>query len=664
MLHPLRRRDDGTFEQVSWDSALDDIARRLRAIWDQDGGAGLGHYLGNPPGFSYSTPVWSGLWCSRLGVVHQFTAGSQDVNSRFVASKLLYDAASQLPFPDLPRTDFLFMLGANPHVSHGSVIKAPRIKEELKAIVERGGRVVVVDPRRTETARAYEHVAVRPDGDAWLLLSMLHVIFDEHLVDRTALAEQTTGVAWLEQVVGDFAPEVTEVESHVAPDVVRDLARAFATAPTAAAYGRTGACLGRHGTLVNYLLDALSIVTGNLDRPGGMLFAHGVIPLEDLAERAGKMTYGAERSRIGAFPDIMGIFPASIMAEEITTPGPGRLRAMLVTGGNPVLSTPDADKLEAALQELDLLVSLDLYITETSRHADYILPTTTFLEREDLPNVLTATAITPFFQATAAVVEPYGEARQEWEIFEALLHRMGLAVNARGTGLLNRVLLAAEKSGLARMTPQRMFGLLVRIGPYGDRFGLRRRGLSVERSLREHPHGVVLAEYAATGRRQQAVRHPGHLVQLDPSEIADELARLGTRHPTDNAYPIRMIGLREMRSQNSWMHNSATLMKGSKRIHAARMNLDDAASAGLADGDEVRIVSASASIVTRVRITDEVGRGTIAVPHGWGHRGGWNLANAAGGSNVNKLTSSQVEDLERLAGMAVLNGVAVRLEPI
>jgi anaerobic selenocysteine-containing dehydrogenase len=663
VLRPLRRRPDGTFEELSWEAALDDVAARLRRIWDEAGGAALGSYLGNPPAFSYSAPVWLGLLCRRLGVVHQFTSGSQDINSRFVASKLLYGAASQLPFPDLPRTDFLFMLGANPHVSHGSALTAPRIKDELTGVVARGGRVVVVDPRRTETARAYEHVPVRPDGDAWLLLSMLQVIFAEGLVDRAALAEQTSGADWLERVVAGHPPELTEPQSGVPAEVVRDVARGFATARGAAAYGRTGACLGRHGTLVNYLLDALSVVTGNLDRAGGTLFAHGVIPLEDIAERAGMMTYGTSRSRVGGFPDVMGIFPAATMADEITTPGPGRLRALIVTGGNPVLTVPDGARLAAALDRLDLLVSLDLYVNETNRHAHYVLPTTTFLEREDLPGVLAATSVRPFFQATDAVVQPYGEARQEWQIYEELLHRMGLAVNGRGTGILNRAMLTLERRGVARVTPGRIFDVLLRVGRFGDWYGLRRGGLSVRQALAAHPHGVVLRAHAATGRRKHAVRHRHHKVRLDPPEIVTELARLGDRHPADPDYPLRLIGMREMRSLNSWLHNTPTLMKG-KRLHAARINPIDAAAAGLVDGGQVRVVSPLASIVTHAIVTDDVGPGTVAVPHGWGHGGGWRRANAAGGANVNLLMSGDAGDLERLAGMAVLNGVAVRLEPV
>ncbi|MCX6399256.1 MAG: molybdopterin-dependent oxidoreductase [Propionibacteriales bacterium] len=666
VLHPLRRTAEGEFEQVSWDEALTDIAARLKQAWDEDGGSAVGHYLGNPSAFSYSAALWSGLFLKRLGSVHQYTTGSQDINSRFVASKLLYGAATQMPFPDLPRTDFVLMLGANPHVSHGSAVRAPRIKHELSAITARGGRVVVVDPRRTETAKAHEHVRVRPDSDAWLLLSLLHVVFTEGLTDEAAIAAQSTGVDLLRDAALGFPPEETAARTGVDADVVRQLARDFATAPRATAYGRTGACLGRHGTLVSFLIDVLSLVTGNLDRPGGTVFSQGVIPLEELAEKAGAMTYGASHSRVGGFPDVMGIFPSGIMAEEITRTGHGRLRALIVTAGNPVLTVPDGERLVAALQELDLLVSFDLYVNETNRYADYVLPAVTFLEREDFPFALTAASPRPFFQATEAVLEPYGEARPEWEVFEELAHRMGLSLTAGGPlSALNRPLLALERRGL-RLTPRRLMTMLLRTGPYGDRFGLRRGGLNAK-TARKHPHGVVLGEHAATGILADVVRLPGGKVCLDPPEIAEELARLGNRHRTDGAdgsdpdFPILLIGLREIRSQNSWMHNSPTLMKGARR-QSARIHPEDAAAAGVVDGGAVRIVSRHGAIEVAVTVTDDVGPGTVAVPHGWGHRGGWQLANASEGTNVNQLMSSDTADLEVLAGMTLLNGVAVRLE--
>lgn len=666
VLHPLRRTADGEFERVSWDTALTDIAARLRRVWDEDGGSAIGHYLGNPSAFSYSAALWSGLFLKRLGSVHQFTTGSQDINSRFVASKLLYGAATQMPFPDLPRTHFVLMIGANPHVSHGSAVRAPRIKHELSAITARGGKVVVVDPRRTETAKAHEHVRVRPDSDAWLLLSLLHVVFAEGLTDERAIAEQSSGIEMLRAAAKDYPPEETAARTGVDAEVVRQLAREFATAPSATAYGRTGACLGRHGTLVSFLIDVLTLVTGNLDRPGGTVFSQGVIPVEEMGEKAGAMTYGASHSRVGGFPDVMGIFPSGIMAEEITRTGPGRLRALIVTAGNPVLTVPDGERLVQALGELDLLVSFDLYVNETNKHADYVLPAVTFLEREDFPFALTAASPRPFYQATEAVLKPYGEARPEWQVFEELMHRMGLAMTAGGPlSFLNRPLRRLEKSGL-RLTPRCLMVTLLRLGPFGDRFGLRRGGLN-GKTMQTNPHGVLLADHAATGILSEIVLLPGKKVCLDPTEIAEELARLGERHRLDGAdgsdpdFPTLLIGLREIRSQNSWMHNSPTLMKGGRR-QSARVHPDDAAAAGVVDGGSVRIVSRHGSIEVAVTVTDEVGPGTVAVPHGWGHRGGWQLANASEGTNVNKLMSADPTDLEALAGMSLLNGVAVRLE--
>lgn len=663
VLNPLRRRPDGGFDVVSWDDALDDIATRLTAIIAEHGGESVGQYFGNPAAFGYATGLWPGLFMARIGSKHMYSAGSQDINSRFVASKLLYGAVSQLPFPDLPRTDFLFMLGANPLVSHGSGVRAPRMRDDLSDIVRRGGRVVVVDPRRTETARAYEHFAVRPDSDAWLLLSMLQVIFDEGLDDEATVERQARGVTALREMCRSFTPESTEAHTGVPADVLRTLARDFANAPTASAYGRTGACLGRHGTLVSFLLDALTIVTGNLDRAGGTLMAQGVVPLEEFAERADRLTYDTARSRIGGLPDVNGTFPAAVMAEEITTPGPGQMRALFVLAGNPVLSVPNGDALADAIGELDLCVSFDFYVNETNRHADYVLPATTMLERHDLPIGFAACSPKVFVQGTEPVVQPYGEARQEWEVYRDIARRMGLSLFATGPlEPINGVLAWLERRGRIKITPRGMIELLLRMGPYGDRFGLRRGGVNPKR-LRENPHGIILAEHAPAGVLHDVVRHSEKKVWLDPPQILDEVRRLGEREPDDPAFPLRLIGLRELRSQNSWMHNSPTLMRGNRR-HRARINAVDAQQAKLVDGDRVRILSPSGSIETEVLVTDEVTPGTIAVPHGWGHRGGWQLANSTPGANVNALTSNRPNDLEALAGMSVLNGVPVRIEPV
>jgi formate dehydrogenase len=660
--HPLRRLPDGTFEQISWELALDEIGARLRSVIDRYGGDAVGWYFGNPSAFSYSHPIWVKGFMDAIGSRSLYSAGSQDVNNRFVASALMYGTPLVVPIPDLARTNLLLIVGGNPLVSHGSVLTAPRIKDELHAIVARGGRVVVVDPRRSETAAAFEHLEIRPDADAWLLLSMLHVIFSEGLEDLDALSRQASGVEGLRSLVLDdgasFSPTATAGRTGVPPETVRELALALASADGAAVYGRTGSCLGRHGTLVSFLLDALNVVTGNLDREGGAIFGTGPIDIEVLLHRLGAATYGKHYSRIGRFPDVLGSFPASLMAREMTTPGRGQMRAFFVSAGNPVLSVPNGGELEAALHGLDLMVAIDLYVTDTSRHADYILPGTTFLEREDFPAAFLTFHTTPFVQWTDAVLEPRGEARQEWEIIDAISRQIGVTPSSAWVArLLGRL-------GV-RLSPERLIDLALRTGPKGDLFGLRRGGLSVAK-LRRHPHGIVMGEHQKVGVLRKKVFHRDKRVHLDPVEIVAEVASLRSRSENgaeSDQFPLRLIGLRELRSHNSWMHNAEPLMRA-RQPHAARVHPDDASAVGVCDGEPCRIVSATGAIELPAKVSDEVGRGTVAVPHGWGHRGGWRVAVRAGGANVNALASSAPEELERLAGMAFLNGIPVRLEAV
>jgi anaerobic selenocysteine-containing dehydrogenase len=654
VVHPLRRREDGSFERVTWPEALDEIGARLGRIRSEHGGDAIGWYMGNPAAFSYSHPLWVKAFLDGVGSPHWYTASSQDVSNRFAASAFLYGSAYLLPIPDLARTDFLLVVGANPLVSHGSVMSAPRVKDQLHAISERGGRVVVVDPRRSETARAFEHVAIHPDADAWLLLALLQVIFEEGLEDRAALESQARGIDFLRELCAPQTPSAVEARTGIPAAEIARLARDLATAERAAVYGRTGSCLGRNGTLVSFLLDALNLVTGNLDREGGMVFGDSPLPFEELLERLG-VGYDNGRSRIGDFPEVIGALPASLMAKEITTPGKGQIRALFVSAGNPMLSVPNGDELEAAMEELDLCVAIDLYLSDTARHADFVLPATTFLEREDFPLPFLGLFTTPFIQMTEAVVEPRGEARQEWEIIEDIAERIGVVPSSvPAMRLLGRV-------GL-KLSPRRLVELGIRLGPKGDLFGLRRGGLNPRR-LSDSPHGIVLADHLAAWVLARKIRHRDRRVRLDPPEIAAEAERLLTRDGDTAEFPLRLIGLRELRSHNSWMHNSELLMRGG-RSHAARVHPEDAAACGIEDGEACRIISAHGAIELPARVTDEVKRGTIAVPHGWGHRGGWRLAAAAGGANVNLLSSSDPDDLERLAGMAFLNGIPVRLERV
>lgn len=657
--HPLRRRPDGTFERVGWDEAMSDIVRRLRAVREDHGGGAVAAYLGNPGALNYSNGLWLQSLAKAIGTPHVFTAGSQDTNSRFAASSLLYGDPTAIAIPDLDDMELFVLLGANPLVSHGSLFSLPRMKYAMADVVRRGGRVVAIDPRRTETAAKFEWVSIVPDTDAYLLLSLLQVLFADGLVDETALARKASGVAELRALVADFSPEVTAARTGVAADDVRTLARELA-ARRSMVYGRTGTCLGSASTLVNLLMDAVNLAAGNLDVRGGAVFGESpALLLGEITHRLGLLSYGAARSRIGGFKDMLGSEPAANMAAEITTPGDGQIRALIVSAGNPVLSTPNGLELEKALGQLDLMVSLDLYVNETNAYADYVLPATAMYEREDAPVFSLTFFAQPFFQVTEAVVPPAGEARPEWQVFDEIARGLG----TRAAPILP-ARLAARVGDLVRLplTPRRLLDAVIRTGRGGDRFGLRPRGLSFAKLLRDHPHGIVFADRQPVGRLAKVVRHKDRLVHLDHPEIRSEVARVAAR-VDDPAYPFRLIGMREVRSENSWFHN---VMGDKRSTHAARMHPDDAVALGLADGEIVELSSRSGTIVLPVRLTEDLRPGVVAVPHGWGHKGtgGWRNANANPGVNVNELASSDPADLEPLVGMSHLSGIPIRVEAV
>ncbi len=671
VLHPLRRTPAGDFEQVDWETALTDIAARLSAIRSEHGGDAIGGYFGNPSAFNMAHSLWFPAFMSAIGSRNVYSAGSQDVNNRFVASELLYGSPVTAPIPDLARTELLVIVGANPLVSHGSVMTAPRIKDELHGIVERGGRVLVVDPRRTETASAFEWMPIDPDGDAWLLLSLLNVLFEEGLADQAALARQATGAERLRELAAPFAPERTESLHGVTAWDVRSLARDLAKTERAALYGRTGTCLGRSGTLTTFLLDAVNVVAGNLDREGGSMFGTLGAPGERRATKAalGRIVKtGASRSRIGDFPSVLGTCRRRSLRRRSRPPGEGQIRALVLSAGNPVLSVPNGDELEEALDQLELMVSMDLYVNETNAHADYVLPATTMYERDDFPLPFQTLLTTPFRQATRAVVPPAGEAREEWTVLDDLLGRIaGASGKLRMLGAAKRVL---GPLGRAASSPMRLADAIIRMGRGGDRFGLRRGGLNLKKLLDEHPSGVVVAPNLEPGALGTIAWHADRKVHLDAPGIAEEIERLDER-PADPRFPLRLIGMRELRSENSWMHNSPLLNRGG-RTQAARVHPADAEALGVAEGDRVRITSAHGRIELAAMLTADVKQGVVAVPHGWGHKGsgGWRVANdagggagaGAGGANVNLLMSTEISDVEPLAGMAHLNGVPIRLE--
>jgi formate dehydrogenase len=656
VLTPLKRTGaPGEFAPVSWEEAMGDIAVRLRRCRAEHGTDAVATFWGNPPAFSYATMATLSGFQQALAVKWRYNINSEDAASRTVANHLLYGSALGLHLPDLWRSHFALIVGANPFVSRGSLVSEPRFKEALDGIVERGGRVVVVDPRRTETARRYDHVPVRAGTDAWLLLALLHVVIGEDLADHAAIAELTTGFDALAELVVPFAPERAVLECGVAPETVVDVARSLAAAPSAAVYGRHGACTQAFGTLNNLLLDTLAIVTGNYCVAGGLVPAWGPIDIHKLAEAAGMGTYGKVRSRTTGFPDVIGALPATSLATDISEPGEGQIRVLFGVGCNPVLTSGGGgERLEAALEQLDLHVSLDLYVNETNKHADYVLPVPGFFERDDIPMIGLGLMLRPSFWVTEAVIPARGDCRPEWEILDEIVRGQGL-----GGAYPVAALRWLAKAGI-RLSPRTMFDLVLRTSRIGDWFGLRRKGVSFAKLARRYPSGQAIRDHLPIPPRRSKLRTEDRRIRLDLPELRGELDRLRDWQ-ADPAFPLRVIGMREVRSHNSWMHNAERLMPDS-RHHRVLVHPVDADGAGVADGDRAALVSRGGTIEVEVAVTDDMHPGNIAVPHAWGHRGGWQRANRAGGSTSNVLASPEPAALEPLAGMTVLSGIPVRLE--
>lgn len=655
---PLKRvGGPGEFEPVPWDDALDDIAQRLRRILRDDGSDALATFCGNPPLFSYATAMTLAGFGDALGIKWRYGINAEDASARLAANALLYGSVAIAPIPDLWRTQFAVIIGANPLVSHGSLVTEARFREALDGIVERGGRVVVVDPRRTPTAQRYEHVVVRPGSDAFLLLGIVRTLIDDDLIDRSFIERRTSGFDTLHDAIAPFDLGRCAERSGIPADVIERLARDFAAAPSGTVYGRTGTCTQRFGTLNNVLQDIVTILTGNLDSTGGLLFGWAAVDLPELARKAGTDTYGKVRSRVRGHPEVFGMLPSTDLAPDIETPGEGQVKALALVGGNPVLSSAGGGpRLSQALEQLELCFALDLYVNETNKHADYVLPVAHFYERDDLPVGVLPNMLRPAIWATEAVVEPPAGVRHEWRILNEIVKRMG-----RGAAHTLRPLRWLARFGCV-VTPRRLADLLLRMGKAGDCFGLRRHGVSFRKLTRGLPHGKKLLDELPTGRIKSKLATPDGQIALAAPDVLDEIAALDD-HSDDDRYGFRLIGMRELRSHNTWMHNPPRLMGGDRRL-TARVNPGDAQRLGVAEGGEVDITSAAGTVRVAVMVSDEVGPGTVALPHGWGHAGGWRRANAAGGVNSNLLASSSERDIERLAGMSILNGIPVDLAAV
>lgn len=633
---PLKRTGkSGEFEPVSWDEALDDIAARLSASIKQNGRTSFAMNTGNPPSMGWPSAMGNVLFQQAMGCTRLYTPSSEDISTPVLATETMFGTHAFI-FPDLVDCDHLLIFGSNPLVSHGSLLINPRFKDDLNQITARKGRVIVVDPRKTETARKFEHVPVVPDGDVWLLGAMLQTIMAEDLADTKFLEEHCTGWKELAEGIGWITPEVAAPHCGVNVNAIKTLARDFAQTPRSAAMGRIGICRGSFSTLTNIFLHALNIVAGSFHTPGGVGWGHGgTATNEQAAQVRGNAAHNALPSRISNIPSVWGAQSSLTFHEEMTTPGEGQIKSLLVSGANPVLSMPNGPRLHEGFEQLDLMVALDLYVTETTRHAHYILPVTTALEREDINQFFMNHMVRPFAQHVEAVIPPVGEARMEYDILRDLAERMDCA------------------EAFGELTPFQMADAALKAGIEGQ------KGLSLAK-LKKHRHGIMIEAGRWAFDFRKRIGHADGKIHLWNDLISGEVSRLQARKPRDPD-ALKFVNLRKLRSINSWMHNVEKLVRSDDPC--LLINPQDAEKRGITEGAKVELSTKWGKIEVIAELTDEMHPGSVAYPHGWGHMGGWKRANAKDGANLNEITPATPDMAEQVSGMSYLEGFDVEISP-
>jgi len=674
---PLIKRD-GRFVEATWDEAFAEIDRRLPPLMAQHGKDAVAVTIGNPSAHKYGLLFYGVRLVKALGTRNIYTASTLDQMPKQLSNGLMFGHWLTMPVPDIERCDFLLILGANPMASNGSLWTVPDFRGKAKVMRARGGKLVVIDPRRTETADiADAHHFIRPGGDAFLLLGMVHTLFDENLVKLGRLAEHVVGVDALQAAVQGFAPETVAARCGIAAATIRDLARTLALTERAAVYGRIGTCVQSFGTLNSWLVDVLNVLTGHLDEPGGAMFAKAAAFAANTAGKSGSgrgIITGRWKSRVSGAPEVYGEFPMNGLAEEIETPGAGQVKALITIASNPVLSAPNGPRLSAALDSLEFMVSMDIYLNETSRHADVILPGVSPLQDTHYDTAFPIFSYRNHARYSRAIeATPEGQ-MPEWQSMLRLIGVVrGLGADADLTAIDDELINDDVRKQAGAHTevvlqalakhrgPERLLDLALRSGPYGDQFGLKPDGLNLDKLLAA-PHGIDLGPLQP--RIPEVLRTPSGKVELAPAMLLDDVKRAAAdlARATDD---IVIIGRRHVRSNNSWMHNLPLLAKGPNRC-TALVHPSDAARLGLVDGRLARIRGKSGQpIEAEVQVSDEMMPGVISVPHGWGHdladtRLG--VAAVRPGANLNAVLDEALTD--PLSGNAVLGGVPVSIGPV
>lgn len=663
--YPLARRGD-KFVRVSWEQALSEIGAKVKKIHGERGANAIAMYVGTAAGFSVLHPVFAQGFMTGLGSKSMYATATQDCANKFAVARQMYGFPFTQPFPDVRRTKCLIIVGANPVVSKWSFLQVPNPTQHLRDIERNGGRVFVVDPQRTETAKAAgEHVFIRPDTDPFFYLGFLNELIAQGGVDRRKLDEYASGFDAIEALVREWTPERCAEVTKIDPAVLRRMVSAFREADGAALYGSTGINMGSNGSLAFWLQEVINAASGNLDRPGGTLVGQGVIDFAKFGVRTGTLMRN-DRSRVGDFGSTNDAFPGGILADEILEPGDGQVRALFVTGGNPLITMPNAGRLKRAFESLELLVTVDLFRNETGELAHYVLPATSALERSDLPFIfplMLGLQAKPYLQATEPVIEPEGEVRDEATIYLDLCRASG--INLFGSAVAQRALEALAWNH-SRKHRDRQRGL-----PQDALLDvlLRACGQRGFRSLLSEPNGVLREDHAPGSFLRKRVYTPDTLVQLAPLPLlAQARAQLGPAFEREkkNAHAIKLITKRFVTTHNSWTHNHEGFVRGADfERNFLYVHPDDAARLGL-ESDALADVSTDvATVRLPIRLLSDLMPGTVALPHGWGHQHakGLSVASNTKGVNVNLLAADGPDRIERVSGMAHLTGFVVTIEP-